>query len=427
MKPSLFTHLCIDFLRIALGVATTQHGKTCILSPLGVGKDDTDQVLAAISRCGKGGHTVFRPGGFNITRKMTWELEDATVDLWGYLNFQPDIQYWLNYNNTYRVVFVQSQALWFVVTGSDFIIDAHNAGGINGNGQPWWEYFTQHTKADGDGRPISLTVYQAQRATIKGFRIESPPFWSNCVAESQEITYDGMFVNATNTNSTFFGQNIDPNTDGINTFRSNNINLFNWDITCGDDCLAIKGNSTNIHASNYTCRGGNGVAFGSLGQYVDLPDYVENVLLEDFTITRLDHSIQPNMGGGVYFKTWTGETVGVPPTGGGGGTGKVENVVPRDFTLNLVDRPVHVYQTNGGNSSETPSELQFADLSFMNWRGTADTNRVIDIECSAAAHCPGMVFSDFNIELAPSNLTARYTCINVVSERGIAGPCNATT
>ncbi|KZT50621.1 glycoside hydrolase family 28 protein [Calocera cornea HHB12733] len=427
MKLNVYFLLVALPVVLASALTPTRQGKTCTISPLGGGQDDTDQVLDAISKCGKGGHTVLLPGDYIITRKMTWDLQDATVDIWGYLDFQPDIQYWLNANNTYRVVFVQSQASWFVLTGSDFTVDAHNSGGIKGNGQLWWEYYTSHVKADGDGRPISLTVYQAKRAAIRGFRIESPPFWSNCVAESSDITYDGMFVNATNTNSTFFGKNIVPNTDGINTFRSNNINLFNWDITCGDDCLAIKGNSTNIHASNYTCRGGNGVAFGSLGQYVDLPDYVENVLLEYFTMTRISHDAQPNMGSGVYFKTWTGVSVGLPPTGGGGGTGQVKNVVCRDFSLNLVDRPVHVYQTNGGNSSELQSSLQFADLSFSNWYGTADTNRVIDIECSPNAPCPDIAFKDFNIHLVPSNLTARYTCINVVSEAGIPGPCNATT
>lgn len=41
-------------------------------------------------------------------------------------------------------------------------------------------------------------------------------------------------------------------------------------VTCGDDCIAIKGNSTNIHANGVVCRGGNGIAFGSLGQYTDL-------------------------------------------------------------------------------------------------------------------------------------------------------------
>lgn len=29
----------------------------------------------------------------------------------------------------------QSQASWFVVTGENFVIDGHNTGGIDGNGQ----------------------------------------------------------------------------------------------------------------------------------------------------------------------------------------------------------------------------------------------------------------------------------------------------
>ena len=28
---------------------------------------------------------------------------------------------------------------------------------------------------------------------------------------------------------------------GIDTYRSDNIKLLNWDVTCGDDCLAFKG------------------------------------------------------------------------------------------------------------------------------------------------------------------------------------------
>jgi hypothetical protein len=40
--------------------------------------------------------------------------------------------------------------------------------------------------------------------------------------------------------------------------------------TGGDDCLALKGNATNVLARNFTCRGGNGIAIGSLGQYTNV-------------------------------------------------------------------------------------------------------------------------------------------------------------
>jgi galacturan 1,4-alpha-galacturonidase len=87
---------------------------------------------------------------------MTWTLHNSKVDIYGYLNFTPNVTYWLDSASTYRVVFIQvgqgirfcairalflnkksmqNQASWFVVTGSNFVIDAHSQGGINGNGQ----------------------------------------------------------------------------------------------------------------------------------------------------------------------------------------------------------------------------------------------------------------------------------------------------
>ncbi|KAG6828720.1 hypothetical protein H0H92_006949 [Tricholoma furcatifolium] len=409
----------------ALFFSRAAVAKICTLRPLGDGKDDTDQVENAIAECGHFGSTIFEAGNYNITRKMTWDLQFSTVDLHGYLSFNPDIQYWLDSNNTYRVVFVQDQASWFVLTGNDFIIDAHNTGGIQGNGQPWWNYFTTVPRLDGDGRPISLTVYQAARAIIRNFRIVSPPFWSNCVAESEDILYDGMYVNATNTNPEFAGQNIVPNTDGINTFRSDRITLQNWDITCGDDCLAIKGNSTNITGEKITCRGGNGIAFGSLGQYVDLPDIVENVVLQDLTITRINSTVQPNMANGVYFKSWDGTVNGSPPTGGGGGTGYVSNVLVKNVELNQVNIPLHLYQTNGAESGDQPSTLKFGNLTFIGWSGTAVTNTIVDLSCSSAVGCDNIAFQNFNVS-GPSTELSKYVCQNVEGLSGLTAPCNAT-
>ncbi|KAI5122792.1 hypothetical protein M0805_000136 [Coniferiporia weirii] len=404
------------------------HGvaaSTCTISPLGPGKDDTEQVLAAIGKCGKNGRTILQPGSYNITKKMTWNLENSQVDLHGILNFVPDIQYWLEDSSTYRVVYIQDQASWFVVTGNDFVIDAHNEGGIDGNGQPWWEYFTNHTRVDGDGRPLSLTLHEVDRGVVRNFHIQSPPFWCNAVANSRNVLYDGMTCNATNTNPDFFGQNIVPNTDGIDTYRSDSVTLRNWDVTCGDDCLAIKGNSTNIVAQGITCRGGNGIAFGSLGQYVQFNDIVENVLLEDLTILRINSSIQPDMFWGVYFKTWSATADGVPPLNGGGGGGFVKNVVAKRVSLSSVDTPVGLYQSYNLSSGDVPSFLQFSDLSFEDWSGTASSNTLVNIACSSNAPCPNIAFQNFNV-LPPNGTAPEIVCVNVVSESGLPA-CNTTT
>lgn len=155
---------------------------------------------------------------------MTWDLVSSRVDLHGYLNvsptllstsqlthsprpqFKPDIAYWLDPANTYRVIFIQSQASWFVLTGRDFTVDAHNTGGIAGNGQAWWSFFANRTRADGDGRPVALTLSNVTRGVVRDFRVEGQPFWCNAVADSSEVVYDGMFCNATNADPVWVGQ-----------------------------------------------------------------------------------------------------------------------------------------------------------------------------------------------------------------------------
>lgn len=45
---------------------------------------------------------------------------------------------------------------------------------------------------------------------------------------------------------------------------------------------------------------------------------------------------------------------------------------------------------------------------------------MVDIECSPAAPCPGMRFSEFNVA-PPASTTAKFICVNVVSEEGLPG------
>lgn len=81
----------------------------------------------------------------------------------------------------------------------------------------------------------------------------------------------------------------------------------------GDDSISIKANSTDITITNCTFYNGLGIAIGSIGQYKDVFETVQRVRAEDTQYHNTLHA--------VYFKTWTGEQVGYPPNGGGGGFG----------------------------------------------------------------------------------------------------------
>ena len=120
--------------------------------------------------------------------------------------FVPDLPYWMDPASTSRVIFIQSQASWFVVTGRDFTIDAHRTGGIVGNGQLWWSWYGNATRLDGDGRPVAFTLSHVARATVRNFRVDAPPFWCNAVADSRDVVYDGMVCVAENADERWFGQ-----------------------------------------------------------------------------------------------------------------------------------------------------------------------------------------------------------------------------
>ena len=69
------------------------------------------------------------------------------------------------------------------------------------------------------------------------------------------------------------------NTDGWDTYRSENIIIQNSVINNGDDCVSFKPNSTEILVQNLHCNGSHGISVGSLGQYVGEVDIVEKVLV----------------------------------------------------------------------------------------------------------------------------------------------------
>jgi len=109
----------------------------------------------------------------------------------------------------------------------------------------------------------------------------------------------------------------------------------------GDDCLALKPNSSMITARNVTCYGGTGIAFGSIGQYKDHPDYLEDIHMEDINLYKSSQHLGKN---GLYFKSWMGLELGTPPNGGGGGKGWAKNITVKNVHMEETIRPIY-FQT----------------------------------------------------------------------------------
>jgi polygalacturonase len=81
------------------------------------------------------------------------------------------------------------------------------------------------------------------------------------------------------------------NTDGMDTIDSSHIKFDNWTVYNGDDCLSLKGNSTDITITNSYLHTGLGIAIGSAGQYYGEFENIERLLVENVTFENTVHTV----------------------------------------------------------------------------------------------------------------------------------------
>lgn len=130
------------------------------------------------------------------------------------------------------------------------------------------------------------------------------------------------------------------------TWNSRDVSFYNWTVEGGDDCIAIKGNSTNIFSKNITCIHTHGMPIGSVGQFPNRPDYVQDIWYEDV------HLI--NSTNGAWVKAWQGTNQATTNNGdtGGGGGGWAKNVTWKNFTIENVGMPISITECVYGNDPE---------------------------------------------------------------------------
>ncbi|KAJ4363130.1 hypothetical protein N0V83_010250 [Neocucurbitaria cava] len=192
------------------------------------------------------------------------------------------------------------------------------------------------------------------------------------------------------------------NTDGFDSWNSKDIVLKNWTVTCGDDCISIKGNSSNIHVQNVTCHESGAMCIGSMGNPTTVPEYVDNVLFEDITAIHSSNA--------AWIKTYPGQ-------------GHVRNITFRNIKFEDVNQPIYVSPCIYSYQNCDGSRLKISDVTWENISGTSRYNVAAGIYCSKGAPCTGLKFK--NIDIKPKNGgTAKFLCSNMNSDSGLA--CTGT-
>ncbi|TDZ49667.1 putative galacturan 1,4-alpha-galacturonidase C [Colletotrichum trifolii] len=140
------------------------------------------------------------------------------------------------------------------------------------------------------------------------------------------------------------------NTDGFDTMDARNITVKGFEYSGGDECVAMKPRSYDIHLEDVTCNGGNRIAIGSLRQHLEdatVEDVMNNLLLKRTTLY---------LRYGVHIKTWMGVLVpqdhyesAFQPRGGG--WGRARKGLFSNVKYENVNNAPSINQNKGNKSS----------------------------------------------------------------------------
>ncbi|PMD45405.1 glycoside hydrolase family 28 protein [Hyaloscypha variabilis F] len=379
--------------------------KVCTVKPNLNGSDDTPAILQAFDSCSKNGHIVFINETYHVDTVMnTTGLENVDIDLYGTLLWSTNITYWLNaslpfgYQN-------QSSAWW--LGGSNIRFDGHGYGTLNGNGQVWYNFV--NGESNYPHRPHALTIWNSRDSIFTGLRFVQSQMWTMTVFKSENIFMQDVYINSTSDSGS-----PARNTDGVDTIYSNNVHFDRMTIINGDDSISTKANSTNILITNSTFINGLGVALGSIGQYDGVYEILENITARDIICENTLHA--------GYVKTWTGERVGYPPNGGGGGLGYAKNTTFQNFTVSALRGPpfsISQCTTFSGVAGDcNSSEFLIEDILIEDIKGTIDADPIATYQCSAAAPCRNITMLDVELLTVNGTVATGWSCSNLVGAVG---------
>ncbi|KAK8044746.1 pectin lyase-like protein [Apiospora rasikravindrae] len=360
-------------------------------APAANNSDSAPAIREAFARCGHNpddagarGQVVFKGETYHIQSVLnTTGLRNVDVDLRGTLLWDQNIPYWLNHS---LPVGYQNQSSAWLFGGDNVRWNGHGYGTLDGNGQVWYDFVNGTNNYP--GRPHQITVTGSRDSVFQGIRFVQSQMWTVTVIHSENILMEDIYVNSTDTKQEVGFDFSSLNTDGADTVYANNITFRRWVVDNGDDSIALKANSTNILIEDCRFHTGLGVAIGSIGQYPGAYETIENV-------TARNIQILDRMRYGVYNFTLEGAT-----------------------GIFAVTQCTSYNDATGGCDT---SQFHIRDLVLDDWHGTAVSDVVAAVQCSAARPCTGIEIKDIDIvDTVNGTAPASYLCDNVDGPKGFA-------
>ncbi|KAK6537476.1 hypothetical protein TWF694_011661 [Orbilia ellipsospora] len=381
------------------------RSRTCFVDALGNGQDDAPNILAAAKSCNNGGTIALLDDLYTIGSPLDLTfLKHVDFDIQGTIKFTDDIDYWLRHQFHY---YYQNITSFWQIGGEDVNMYGSGKGVIDGSGQKWYDLFATQSLNTTFLRPMLIVYSGFHGGQISGLTFRNSPNWHQFIGNCTDMIFDNIHVEAASTST-----NIAKNTDGFDTYRSDNIVIQNSVVNNGDDCVSMRGNSTNILIQSLACTGSHGISVGSLGQYYQNQDIVENVYVFNITMQ--------NATDGARIKAWPGVFgEAMPGWVGGGGTGYVNNVTYDTMLLNNVDLAIEITQCYGQKNLTAcqlaPSTLEIHNVNFHGFYGVASTHydpQVGSLICSSPDVCYDIHAWNIHVS-SPTAKAPYYSCHNM--------------
>ncbi|EQB50964.1 polygalacturonase [Colletotrichum gloeosporioides Cg-14] len=376
--------------------------KVCIVCPK-AGGDSAAAILKAAHDCNDGGTVVFMPNAtYTISSRVDLTfLKHIDFAILGTIVFNDDVNYWQTNTFAYRY---QNVNLMWRFGGEDVNIYGLGQGTIDGLGQTWWNALAGNSTVI---RPLLLGTDGLKGGSITGLKMINSPNWFNIIANSSDILISDMDLSVVVTNSTSPAKN----TDGWDTYRSDNIVIQNSVIDNTDDCVSFKPNSTEVLVQGLVCNGSHGISVGSLGQYQGQVDIIEDLYIYNISMS--------NASDGARIKIWPGVPPNTTGSEAGGGLGHVRNVTYEKYHNVNNDWAIQLTQCYFAASDEAcqqyPATLVIEDILFKDFTGTTSKKndpRVGSLICSDPSVCKNIQAHNINVS-PPSGKDPKWTCTNM--------------
>lgn len=157
-------------------------------------------------------------------------------------------------------------------------IEVSGAGTIEGNGTDWWTAYNANSNIS---RPYLIRFKACNTVLITGITLQNSPNVHVCLGQSSS-----MGSNGTISNITVIAPSTSPNTDAIDTWYWNGVNITHCNLSEGDDNVAMDSYSQNISVTNCTFGAGHGVSVGSYATNV------KNITVDSCTFNGTTNGIR---------------------------------------------------------------------------------------------------------------------------------------